>query len=83
MDVILIFWPHRGIGGERINRIERFSAEGIRCNRAALEIPKKSCANLRLGFGQNDDPKTRHRTLNRALASAQGTGFTVPARKAA
>ena len=40
-------------------------------------------AYLCLGFGQNDYFKTRHSALNRAFASAQGTGVTAPARNAA
>ena len=83
MDSIFILWSHRGIGSKQINRVQRFSTKGISRNRASLEIPEERFAYLCLGFGQNDYFKTRHRALNRAFASAQGTGVTAPARNAA
>ena len=83
VDSIFILWANRGIGRQQINRVQRFCTKGISRNRAALEIPEERFAYLCLGFGQNDYVKTRYSALNRAFASAQGTGVTAPARNAA
>ena len=80
---ILVFGPHQRVDRKSINRLKRFGSKSLGRDRAAIGIPKERLSDFCLCFGQNLDTETRHRTLSRALASAQEAAFTVPARRAA
>lgn len=82
-DCILVFGPHRRIDTKPINRLKSLGSKSLGRDRAALEIPKESLSDFCLCLGQNFDSEARHRALSLALASAQETGLTVPARRAA
>lgn len=82
-DCILVFRPHQRIYGKSINRLERFGSKSIRGDRAALEVPEEGLADFCLCVGQNLYYEVGHKALSRALASAQDSALTVPARSAA
>jgi len=82
-DRILVFWPHQWIDSKSINCLKCLGPKSIRRNRAALEVPEKGLSDFCLGLGQNLNSEADHRALSRALASAQETALTVPARRAA
>lgn len=82
-DRILVFWPRQGVDSKPIDRCERLRSKSTSRDVAALEIPQQGLSDFRLCLGQNLDGKPSHRALSFALASAQGTALTIPARKAA
>lgn len=82
-DPILVSRPYQRIDSKLIDCLKRRYSESIRCNGAALEIPEKRCPDFCLRLGQDLDTKLSHRALSRALASAQESALTLPARRAA
>lgn len=82
-DRILVFGPRQCVDTKPINRLKRLGSKSLDCDRAALEVSKEGISDFCLGLGQNFDCEVGHRALSRALASAQETVLTVPARRAA
>lgn len=82
-DRILIFRPRQCIDSKSINCLKCVGSESVGRNRATLEIPEEGLSDFCLCLGQNLDFKSSHRALSLALASAQETALTVPARRAA
>lgn len=82
-DRVLVFGPHSRVNAEAINRLERLGPKSRGRDGAALGVPQECFSNFRLGRGQNGDREARHSARSLALASAQETGLTIPARKAA
>lgn len=82
-DCILVFGAHQRIDTKPINCPKCLASKSVGRNWAALEVPEECLSDFCLGLGQNLDCKAGHRVLSLALASAQETAFTVPARRAA
>ena len=82
-DRILVFRPHQRICRKPIHSFNKLGPERVGCNGTAGEVPQECFSDLRLCLRQDPDLKRGHRALSLALASAQETGSTVPARSAA
>lgn len=81
-DPILVLGPHQGIGNKSIDYLKRMVRKPSAA-RGLLEVPEKCLADFCLCLGQCIDYKASQRALSLALASAQETALTVPARRAA
>lgn len=82
-DRIFFFRPRQCIDSKPINSLKCFGSESVGRNGATLEIPEEGLSDFCLCLGQNLDLKSGHRALSLALASAQETALTAPARRAA
>lgn len=78
LNRILVFGPRQRVDPKSINRLKRFRSKSLGRDRAAIEIPKEHISDVCLCFAQNLDAETRHRTLGRALASAQEWSLLSP-----
>lgn len=80
-DRVIVLRPHQRVRTKSVDRFNRFGSKSLGRDRAALEVPKECFSDFRLRLGQNFDREARHSSRSLALASAQETALTVPARR--
>jgi hypothetical protein len=80
---VFIFGPILCGGGQPIDCVKQFRAEGVCDDRASFEVPLKSLAGFCLRFGQYLDVERTQREPRRCRTSAQGAACTRPERNSA